>query len=216
MLKKIVLVCAFWLFGAMSVHAGCQVGTTVMADKAFKENFFRIDILAALEDAKVLDIMDGKEAVGDAAVEIYRQMKQGKIPRFSGVQSQLVVHIDGVGADFPSRIDFLLGDDVCQGSVPVRTIAPGRVEVYIPIRAGSDLGQAGLVLPRGPLRSKSVLVCIQADRPVYVPKLDFGRYKGVENMLCGLPGDKSGWTRFGKLVDDKTKWYALYPLVFMR
>lgn len=188
--------------GGMGGEPSCTLGQTVLAD----DNHMRLDILVVMEGAKALDIADKGKAAGDYGLQLYRETKSGSVSRLDQ-DAVVTVRMYGDAAAFPSRMAFLGGNDVCRGTATVRKVTAREVEVTFPVRAGTDLGQAGLMIPRAAAR-KVTLACATLDAAAYVPKLDAGPARGMENTTCGLPGS-GGKTRFMEAVARGDRWILM-------
>jgi len=194
-----------------SSNQGCEIGKKI---PMYNSDEYRIEVLSVMENARALQVLDGR-AAGDASLQLYEDVKAGKIPRLDA-DGTITITVDGIKhAEAPSKISYAIGNDICQGSVPVMQTERG-IAVTLPAKAGEGLGQTSLILPRGLATArKDILVCITSSFDIYAPTLTAGAYRGKKNTICGLPGSKPGTTQVSELAAAGKKW-TMFSLVKMR
>lgn len=185
-----------------SSNQRCEVGKKI---PWYNSDEYRIEILSVMENARALQVLDGRIS-GDASLQLYKDVKAGKVPRLDA-DGELTIHIDGVKhADAPKRLTYAIGNDICQGSVPVVQTERG-IAVTLPAKAGVGLGQTSLILPRVLVTTrKDILVCITTSFNIYAPTLTAGAHRGKQNTICGLPGSTPGTTQVSELAAAGKKW----------
>lgn len=194
----------------------CRVGERFSLEGI--NGLFRFDVLTPNRNARALEHLDNRTPAGDYLMPLYRDVKDGHVPRYDGADAEIVFTILGVNAaGAPDEVPYLTGtapnqppgirDGICRGYAKVERVSSNEIRVRLPLRGGEHLGQVSFVLPRAILEGfPQVLACATWSIDVEAPKLDIGPRSGWKNTSCGLPGNWPGYTRVGEAIKNGGKW----------
>ena len=194
---------------------GCEAGQHV-ADNV--PGIMRVSLFAVEESLPVLPFVDQGHIVGDYAVPLLAAAKAGEVAHWEGSgMAEVIVHYPNENA-MPKQVAYLGGKNIARGVAPVQKVGPGIFDIKIPISGGEWLGYAAVLLPRGAFITPHMRawVCVTTNfELVDLPQLTGGPYKGKPNVVCGLPGSRSGETLLAEKAQAGALW-ELFPLIAKR
>ncbi len=155
-----------------------------------------------------------KAAYGDYSYPLHTAAQAGKVERFRGTQAQRV-YLNNVTdtALIPDYVLVKFGRGYCAGLAKITRLGKHALEVLIPIRSGTGLGQGGVVFPRAPLAVRELVVCTTSSVDIlFAPEITKGMLKGMKNTLCDVQnhaGDRAiqgkGGVLFGIIAAARAK-----------
>jgi hypothetical protein len=150
-----------------------------------QEDTFHLRVLAVNDSDTVHSIMRQVRESGSGTFgpEILKAVKAGNVHRITGT-SGIQIRIRGISTDeVPSRVPYLVANDICRGTAGAARMADGVVMISITVM-GNQMAEAAVVLPRRILEtSPDAQVCIE-------PKSFFlaNATEERQNMYCDIPG----------------------------
>jgi hypothetical protein len=190
---------------------GCRIGEEFSMKGV--SGLFRYDILTVNKGAASAERLDAGTPAGEYVLPLYRDVKDGRAPRFTGPDAEAMLSILGINAGgVPSEIPYLSGmgprgNGICRGYAKVVQVARNEIYVIAPVRAGQHLGQLSFLMPTAVLKGfPATLACVTWNINIHVPSLDRGPRKGWKRTSCDLPGNWPGHTRVGEANANEQKW----------